>query len=85
MPLCVCLPLQVWLAEEEGEGGEFKDSVVFCMQAEHAGTRTYYFSTDSHEEQEEWIIAMSEAAEVNIQPAKRCSTYSWQSCFPTSI
>uniref|UniRef100_A0A8P4GCI2 Pleckstrin homology domain containing, family A member 6 n=1 Tax=Dicentrarchus labrax TaxID=13489 RepID=A0A8P4GCI2_DICLA len=53
--------------EEEGEDGELKAPVVFCMQAEHAGTRTYYFSTDSHEEQEEWIRAMSEASEVNIQ------------------
>uniref|UniRef100_A0A3B4TTE1 Pleckstrin homology domain containing A6 n=1 Tax=Seriola dumerili TaxID=41447 RepID=A0A3B4TTE1_SERDU len=35
--------------------------------SEHAGTRTYYFSTDSHEEQGEWITAMSEAAEVNVQ------------------
>ncbi|KAK2914604.1 hypothetical protein Q8A73_005198 [Channa argus] len=41
------------------------------MQAEHAGTRTYYFSTDSHEEQEDWIRVMSEAAEVNIQPTER--------------
>uniref|UniRef100_A0A8D3DG99 PH domain-containing protein n=1 Tax=Scophthalmus maximus TaxID=52904 RepID=A0A8D3DG99_SCOMX len=49
------------------------DSVVFCMQAEHAGTRTYYFSTDSHEEQKEWITAMSEAAAVNVQPQQRCS------------
>ncbi|XP_076605599.1 pleckstrin homology domain-containing family A member 6 isoform X4 [Chaetodon auriga] len=41
------------------------------MQAEHAGTRTYYFSTESHEEQEDWIRAMSEASEVNIQPKQR--------------
>ncbi|XP_040015136.1 pleckstrin homology domain-containing family A member 6 isoform X3 [Xiphias gladius] len=64
---------KVWL-EEEGEGGELKGSVVFCMQAEHAGTRTYYFSTDSHEEQEEWITAMSEAAEFNMQPTKRTNS-----------
>ncbi|XP_051270914.1 pleckstrin homology domain-containing family A member 6 isoform X5 [Dicentrarchus labrax] len=57
--------------EEEGEDGELKAPVVFCMQAEHAGTRTYYFSTDSHEEQEEWIRAMSEASEVNIQLRQR--------------
>ncbi|XP_045931680.1 pleckstrin homology domain-containing family A member 6 [Micropterus dolomieu] len=60
---------KVWLDEEEegGEEGESKHPVVFCMQAEHAGTRTYFFSTDSHEEQEEWIRAMSEATEVNIR------------------
>uniref|UniRef100_A0A3P8RTT3 Pleckstrin homology domain containing A6 n=1 Tax=Amphiprion percula TaxID=161767 RepID=A0A3P8RTT3_AMPPE len=67
---------KVWLEEEEEEeeeceDGELKVPVVFCMQAEHAGTRTYYFSTDSHEEQEEWIRAMSEAAEVNNQPTPR--------------
>ncbi|XP_051803958.1 LOW QUALITY PROTEIN: pleckstrin homology domain-containing family A member 6 [Acanthochromis polyacanthus] len=66
---------KVWLEaeeeEEDCEDGELKGPVVFCMQAEHAGTRTYYFSTDSHEEQEEWIRAMSEAAEVNTQPAHR--------------
>ncbi|XP_070758406.1 pleckstrin homology domain-containing family A member 6 [Enoplosus armatus] len=68
---------KVWLQEEEeeeeeeGEDGELKGSVVFCMQAEHAGTRTYYFSTDSHEEQEEWIRAMSDAAEVNAPPTQR--------------
>ncbi|XP_042353850.1 pleckstrin homology domain-containing family A member 6 isoform X1 [Plectropomus leopardus] len=44
------------------------------MQAEHAGTRTYYFSADSHEEQEEWIRAMSEAAEVHIQPTQRINS-----------
>lgn len=73
---CLCVPLQVWLEkeeeeEEEGEEGDLKGAVVFCMQAEHAGTRTYYFSADSHEEQEEWITAMSEAARVNVQPAQR--------------
>ncbi|XP_070815542.1 pleckstrin homology domain-containing family A member 6 isoform X2 [Chaetodon trifascialis] len=64
---------KVWLEEEVGEGedGELKGPVVFCMQAEHAGTRTYYFSTESHEEQEDWIRAMSEASEVNIQPTQR--------------
>ncbi|KAI3370538.1 hypothetical protein L3Q82_025302, partial [Scortum barcoo] len=64
---------KVWLEEEEAEceDGEFKGPVVFCMQAEHAGTRTYYFSTESHEEQEEWIKAMSEAAEVNVKPTQR--------------
>ncbi|XP_028432502.1 pleckstrin homology domain-containing family A member 6 isoform X2 [Perca flavescens] len=57
--------------KEEGEDGDLKEAVVFCMQAEHAGTRTYYFSADSHEEQEGWIRAMSEAAEVIIQPTHR--------------
>ncbi|KAM9361785.1 pleckstrin homology domain-containing family A member 6 [Symphorus nematophorus] len=68
---------KVWLEEEEeevGKDGELKGPVVFCMQAEHAGTRTYYFSTDSHEEQEEWIRAMSEASEVNVQPTHRPSS-----------
>lgn len=63
----------MWLEgeeEEEDETGELKAPVVFCMQAEHAGTRTYYFSADSHDEQKEWIRAMSEAAEVNIK--QRC-------------
>uniref|UniRef100_A0A4W6E9Z5 Pleckstrin homology domain containing, family A member 6 n=1 Tax=Lates calcarifer TaxID=8187 RepID=A0A4W6E9Z5_LATCA len=68
---------KVWLEEEEeeeeevDEDRELKGSIVFCMQAEHAGTRTYYFSTDSHEEQTEWITAMSEAAEVNVQSTQR--------------
>ncbi|XP_063766163.1 pleckstrin homology domain-containing family A member 6 isoform X3 [Eleginops maclovinus] len=57
--------------KEEGEEGELKDPVVFCMQAGHVGTRTYYFSADSHEEQEQWIRAMSEAAEVTIEPSQR--------------
>ncbi|XP_019734995.1 pleckstrin homology domain-containing family A member 6 isoform X17 [Hippocampus comes] len=43
----------------------------FAFKAEHAGTRTYYFSTDSYEEQKEWITAMSEAAEVNVNPSRR--------------
>uniref|UniRef100_A0A671TSI8 Pleckstrin homology domain containing, family A member 6 n=1 Tax=Sparus aurata TaxID=8175 RepID=A0A671TSI8_SPAAU len=43
----------------------------FAFKAEHTGTKTYYFSTDSHEDQEEWIRAMSEASEVNIQPKQR--------------
>uniref|UniRef100_A0A667ZJF5 Pleckstrin homology domain containing A6 n=1 Tax=Myripristis murdjan TaxID=586833 RepID=A0A667ZJF5_9TELE len=42
----------------------------FCFKAEHAGTRTYYFSADSHEEQEEWIRVMNDAAQVNIHPAQ---------------
>ncbi|KAM4625787.1 pleckstrin homology domain-containing family A member 6 isoform 3-T3 [Polymixia lowei] len=39
----------------------------FSFKAEHAGTRTYYFSCDSHEEQEEWIKALGEASQVTIQ------------------
>ncbi|XP_019734987.1 pleckstrin homology domain-containing family A member 6 isoform X16 [Hippocampus comes] len=64
---------KVWSEEEEEqeENGELKAPVVFCVQAEHAGTRTYYFSTDSYEEQKEWITAMSEAAEVNVNPSRR--------------
>ncbi|XP_077429193.1 pleckstrin homology domain-containing family A member 6 isoform X16 [Vanacampus margaritifer] len=46
----------------------------FAFKAEHAGTRTYYFSTDSYEEQNEWITAMSEAAEVNVNPSHRSNT-----------
>nr|XP_043879510.1 pleckstrin homology domain-containing family A member 6 isoform X10 [Solea senegalensis] len=46
----------------------------FAFKAEHAGTRTYYFSTDSHEEQEEWITAMSEAAEVSVPSTQRTNS-----------
>uniref|UniRef100_A0A8C3FYA2 Pleckstrin homology domain containing A6 n=1 Tax=Cyclopterus lumpus TaxID=8103 RepID=A0A8C3FYA2_CYCLU len=63
---------KVKLEKEEGEDGALKGPVVFCMQAQQAGTRTYYFSADSHEEQEEWIRAMNEAAEVDIQLTQRC-------------
>ncbi|XP_077429191.1 pleckstrin homology domain-containing family A member 6 isoform X14 [Vanacampus margaritifer] len=70
---------KVWLGEEQeeeqDENGELKAPVVFCVQAEHAGTRTYYFSTDSYEEQNEWITAMSEAAEVNVNPSHSPSHY----------
>ncbi|XP_039652281.1 pleckstrin homology domain-containing family A member 6 isoform X16 [Perca fluviatilis] len=54
-------------------GVEPSDNITrkFAFKAEHAGTRTYYFSADSHEEQEGWIRAMSEAAEVIIQPTHR--------------
>ncbi|XP_061901012.1 pleckstrin homology domain-containing family A member 6 isoform X1 [Entelurus aequoreus] len=69
---------KVWLEEEEEEQEEDEEELntpaVFCMQAEHAGTRTYYFSTDSHEEQKEWIRAMSEAAEVNVNPTQRINS-----------
>ncbi|XP_034388569.1 pleckstrin homology domain-containing family A member 6 [Cyclopterus lumpus] len=65
---------KVKLEKEEGEDGALKGPVVFCMQAQQAGTRTYYFSADSHEEQEEWIRAMNEAAEVDIQLTQRMNT-----------
>uniref|UniRef100_A0A3B5AAK4 Pleckstrin homology domain containing A6 n=1 Tax=Stegastes partitus TaxID=144197 RepID=A0A3B5AAK4_9TELE len=54
-------------------GVRSSDSITrkFAFKAEHAGTRTYYFSADSHEEQEEWIRAMSEAAEVHNQSTQR--------------
>uniref|UniRef100_A0A669E7K3 Pleckstrin homology domain containing A6 n=1 Tax=Oreochromis niloticus TaxID=8128 RepID=A0A669E7K3_ORENI len=70
---------KVWKEEEKSENGNLKGLFAFCMQAEHAGTRTYYFSTDSHAEQEEWIRALSDAAEVNSQPANRCCshTHAW--------
>ncbi|KAI4894973.1 hypothetical protein NFI96_028735, partial [Prochilodus magdalenae] len=54
--------------DEEEEGGDLKGSIAFCLQVEHAGTRTYYFSADSLEDQEEWIQAMTEAARVHIPP-----------------
>jgi len=68
--------LQVWREteeeEEEEEGSEdLKGSIAFCLQVEHAGTRTYYFSADSQKEQEEWIQVMSEAARVHIQATPR--------------
>ncbi|XP_074526881.1 pleckstrin homology domain-containing family A member 6 isoform X3 [Halichoeres trimaculatus] len=66
---------KVWLEgeeeEEEGDEGEVNRSVVFCVQAEHAGTRTYFFSTESHEEQDDWIRAMSEAAQVHLEAEHR--------------
>lgn len=65
----------MWLEDEEGKDGQLTGPIVFCMQAEHTGTRTYYFSADSHEEQKEWIRAMSEAAEVNVQPTQRCCSH----------
>ncbi|XP_072239106.1 pleckstrin homology domain-containing family A member 6 isoform X5 [Leuresthes tenuis] len=57
--------------KEEDEDGELKAPLVSCMQAKHAGTRTYYFSSDSHEQQEDWIRAMSEAAEVTSEATHR--------------
>ncbi|XP_037831065.1 pleckstrin homology domain-containing family A member 6 isoform X3 [Kryptolebias marmoratus] len=51
-------------------GVEPSDNITrrFAFKAKHSGTRTYYFSADSHEEQEDWIRTMSEAAEVTAQP-----------------
>ncbi|XP_056591259.1 pleckstrin homology domain-containing family A member 6 isoform X6 [Triplophysa dalaica] len=43
----------------------------FAFKVEHAGTRTYYFSADSHKEQEEWIQAMSDAARVRVETTTR--------------
>ncbi|XP_073772808.1 pleckstrin homology domain-containing family A member 6 isoform X31 [Danio rerio] len=57
--------------EEEEESEDLKGSIAFCLQVEHAGTRTYYFSADSQKEQEEWIQAMSEAARVHIPTTPR--------------
>ncbi|XP_029989538.1 LOW QUALITY PROTEIN: pleckstrin homology domain-containing family A member 6 [Sphaeramia orbicularis] len=70
---------KVWWAEDQdqdhlGGDGELKAAVVFCLQAEHAGTRTYYFSTDSHEEQDQWIRAMSDAAQVIVNTEQRLSS-----------
>lgn len=56
---------------EKEEGQDVKNSIAFCLQAEHAGTRTYYFSTDSLEDRVEWVQAMSEAAKVHISPPTR--------------
>lgn len=66
--------LQVWcetVEEEEEETEDLKGSIAFCLQVEHAGTRTYYFSADSHKEQEEWIQAMSDAARVRVETTTR--------------
>lgn len=67
---------KVWLEDNENgnEEDELRGPVVFCMQAEHSDTRTYYFSSDSHEEQQEWIGAMSQAADVDTQPPQSSET-----------
>ncbi|XP_073732126.1 pleckstrin homology domain-containing family A member 6 isoform X3 [Misgurnus anguillicaudatus] len=57
--------------EEEEESEDLKGGIAFCLQVEHAGTRTYYFSADSQMEQEEWIQAMNEAASVQYQTTPR--------------
>ncbi|XP_031681281.1 pleckstrin homology domain-containing family A member 6 isoform X10 [Oncorhynchus kisutch] len=79
---------KVWYEEEEE--GEIKGTIVFCLQAEHAGTRTYYFGAETAEEQEEWIDAMNEAAHVQIPPAQRstqahtCMTTNSEATTPTA-
>ncbi|XP_073681495.1 pleckstrin homology domain-containing family A member 6-like isoform X7 [Garra rufa] len=57
--------------EEVEESEDLKGSIAFCLQVEHTGIRTYYFSADSQKEQEEWIQAMSEAARVHISATSR--------------
>uniref|UniRef100_A0A673JP11 Pleckstrin homology domain-containing family A member 6-like n=1 Tax=Sinocyclocheilus rhinocerous TaxID=307959 RepID=A0A673JP11_9TELE len=51
--------------------GDLRGSIAFCLQVEHTGIRTYFFSADSQKEQEEWIQAMSEAARVHIPATSR--------------
>ena len=58
---------------------------MFCVQAEHAGTRTYFFSADSPQEQEEWIRAMGDAAQVAVQPAQRYAPLTPHSCYSRPI
>nr|XP_029138571.1 pleckstrin homology domain-containing family A member 6 isoform X6 [Labrus bergylta] len=54
-------------------GVELSDNITrkFAFKAEHAGTRTYFFSSDSHEEQEDWIRAMSQATQVTVKTETR--------------
>ncbi|XP_048878452.1 pleckstrin homology domain-containing family A member 6 isoform X10 [Brienomyrus brachyistius] len=59
---------KVFCEVEEKEANS-NGSSGFCLQAEHAGTRTYFFSADSTEEQEDWVHAMSEAACMHFVPA----------------
>ncbi|KAI1890650.1 hypothetical protein AGOR_G00155840 [Albula goreensis] len=56
---------------EEEEEADSNGSLAFCLQVEHSGIRTYYFSADSQQEQEDWVQAMNEAARVTIPPALR--------------
>uniref|UniRef100_A0A3P8RCM3 PH domain-containing protein n=1 Tax=Astatotilapia calliptera TaxID=8154 RepID=A0A3P8RCM3_ASTCA len=61
-------------------GVELSENITckFAFKVEHVGTRTYYFSTDSNAEQEEWIRALSDAAEVTSQPRNRFThTHAW--------
>ncbi|XP_043108056.1 pleckstrin homology domain-containing family A member 6 isoform X3 [Puntigrus tetrazona] len=57
--------------EEDEDSEDLKGSIAFCLQVEHTGTRTYYFSADSQKEQEEWVQVMSEAARVHIPATSR--------------
>ncbi|XP_062843114.1 pleckstrin homology domain-containing family A member 6 isoform X2 [Trichomycterus rosablanca] len=64
---------KVWFEEEEEkrememeDEKDSKGSMAFCLQAEHAGTRTYFFGTDNLEDREEWVQAMTEAARVHV-------------------
>uniref|UniRef100_A0A8C2GMF9 Pleckstrin homology domain containing, family A member 6 n=1 Tax=Cyprinus carpio TaxID=7962 RepID=A0A8C2GMF9_CYPCA len=57
--------------KEEEESEDLKGSIAFCLQVEHTGIRTYFFSADSQKEQEEWIQAMTEAARVHISATSR--------------
>uniref|UniRef100_A0AAX7U116 PH domain-containing protein n=1 Tax=Astatotilapia calliptera TaxID=8154 RepID=A0AAX7U116_ASTCA len=62
-------------------GVELSENITckFAFKVEHVGTRTYYFSTDSNAEQEEWIRALSDAAEVTSQPRNRFThTHAWR-------
>ncbi|KAG9352794.1 hypothetical protein JZ751_017370 [Albula glossodonta] len=43
---------------EEEEEADSNGSLAFCLQVEHSGIRTYYFSADSQQEQEDWNIIM---------------------------
>uniref|UniRef100_A0A8C1LWB8 Pleckstrin homology domain containing, family A member 6 n=1 Tax=Cyprinus carpio TaxID=7962 RepID=A0A8C1LWB8_CYPCA len=68
---------KVWCAtseeeeKEEEESEDLKGSIAFCLQVEHTGIRTYFFSADSQKEQEEWIQAMTEAARVHTSATSR--------------
>ncbi|MCJ8744352.1 hypothetical protein PDJAM_G00117590 [Pangasius djambal] len=57
----------------------------FAFKAEHAGTRTYYFSTDSLEDREEWVQAMSEAAKVHISALTRKASESIPTDVPNHV
>ncbi|MBN3324891.1 PKHA6 protein, partial [Atractosteus spatula] len=67
--------LACWEEEEEGRCSNRSSS--FCLQVEHAGIRTYYFSAESREDQEAWVRAMNEAACVHITPTERYTCSAW--------
>uniref|UniRef100_A0A8C2AG07 Pleckstrin homology domain containing, family A member 6 n=1 Tax=Cyprinus carpio TaxID=7962 RepID=A0A8C2AG07_CYPCA len=62
---------------------DLKGSIAFCLQVEHTGIRTYFFSADSQKEQEEWIQAMTEAARVHISATSRY-THTYRGYSPSS-